>query len=248
MSLYITLPSNSSMKYFPDNTVTNYTTKLARPIELNGLWEVALVEIVYPHTWENVQRGGNKLWIDCGSGMYHGIAIPRIQYVSVEHFIEELQKTCSAECGNSVTITYNPTSKRISFALQDKARVSISGRLARQLGFNSENITIKSNMECPNPVNLNWGLDTLYIYCNIVDSQLVGDTLAPLLRAINIQGAPGDTVYKSFNYPHYLPLTRLHIDTIEIDIRDDTGEKVPFVNGKVIVKLHFRQRKSPYFQ
>ena len=31
---YLTLPSNSSMKYYPENTVAQFTTKLSNVIEL----------------------------------------------------------------------------------------------------------------------------------------------------------------------------------------------------------------------
>ena len=33
---YLTLPSNSSQQYYPDNTMTDFTTKLASPVELTG--------------------------------------------------------------------------------------------------------------------------------------------------------------------------------------------------------------------
>ena len=32
---YMTLPSNSSMDYYPENTVVCYTTKLANAVELD---------------------------------------------------------------------------------------------------------------------------------------------------------------------------------------------------------------------
>ncbi len=51
MSFYVTLPSNSSMDYY-DNTVSNFTTHLSIPIQLNGPNEVGLVEITYDHCWE----------------------------------------------------------------------------------------------------------------------------------------------------------------------------------------------------
>src|ERR1043165_6930066 len=54
---YITLPSNSSMHYYPNNTVTRYTTRLGNAIPLSGDWEVGLVEIQYQHTWFNLERG-----------------------------------------------------------------------------------------------------------------------------------------------------------------------------------------------
>ena len=42
---YLTLPSNSSFTNYPKNTLAEYTTQLPRPIQLDGEWEVALVEI-----------------------------------------------------------------------------------------------------------------------------------------------------------------------------------------------------------
>ena len=48
---YVTLPSNSSVEYFPDNKTLNFVTKLSRTLQLDGEWEVGLAEIDYPHTW-----------------------------------------------------------------------------------------------------------------------------------------------------------------------------------------------------
>jgi len=55
-NFYLTLPSNSSVKYFPDNTLTRFTTKLHSAISLIGDWEVGLSEIIFPKTWYNVER------------------------------------------------------------------------------------------------------------------------------------------------------------------------------------------------
>ena len=54
---YLTLPSNSPMKYFPQNTVANFRVKLADRIVLLGQWEVALTGLHYPHTWSTVRTG-----------------------------------------------------------------------------------------------------------------------------------------------------------------------------------------------
>src|SRR5437870_4528740 len=51
---YLTLPSNSSMEYYPNNTLTNYTTKLADEVSLRGEWEVGLSEIIFPKNWLNL--------------------------------------------------------------------------------------------------------------------------------------------------------------------------------------------------
>ena len=50
----VTLPSNRSMNYYEDNTVAQFTTKLAQRTELDGDWEVGLSSIGVPAEVENV--------------------------------------------------------------------------------------------------------------------------------------------------------------------------------------------------
>ena len=46
---YVPWPSDSSGYYFPANTIGDFRTKLATPLELeHDKWEVGLVEISYP--------------------------------------------------------------------------------------------------------------------------------------------------------------------------------------------------------
>jgi len=42
--------SNNPMALLPENTLSDYTTKLPRDVALIGSWEVALSEIMYPST------------------------------------------------------------------------------------------------------------------------------------------------------------------------------------------------------
>src|SRR5437868_4796902 len=58
---YLTLPSNSSMGVFSNNTAAQYITKLSETIELNDdRWEVGLVEIIFPLSFHNIRNGKNK--------------------------------------------------------------------------------------------------------------------------------------------------------------------------------------------
>ena len=52
----ITLPSNASMKTSPDNRPSNYTTTLASPLNLERVWEAALIDVQYPHNWMNIPK------------------------------------------------------------------------------------------------------------------------------------------------------------------------------------------------
>ena len=49
-------------------------------------------------------------------------------------------------------------------------------------------------------------------------------------------------LWKVYTAPQYISLSVYNIESIEVDIRDDTGEKIQFEAGKVLVKLHFRPK------
>ena len=94
-------------------------------------------------------------------------------------------------------------------------------------------------------VDLQRGFYSLFVYCDIVEDVVVGDVKAPLLRTVNIDGK--DMVSRIYHTVQYVSMQRCQFDTIEINIRDDTGRRVPFQRGKVIVTLHFRMRKPSHF-
>ena len=61
---YLTLPSNASMKMYPDNTLAHYITDWPQRIDLTGEWQCGLAEIQYPHTWYNVTE--EDVWFFLG--------------------------------------------------------------------------------------------------------------------------------------------------------------------------------------
>jgi hypothetical protein len=66
---YITLPSDSSANYYPDNTIARFVTKLPERIRFDGEYKMGLAEIIYPHTWYNVDNEDGKSWVAAiGSG------------------------------------------------------------------------------------------------------------------------------------------------------------------------------------
>jgi hypothetical protein len=55
---YVHLPSNN-ISGSDSNTVCNYVSQLARPIQLEGEWEVALTEISYTASWYDIHKECN---------------------------------------------------------------------------------------------------------------------------------------------------------------------------------------------
>ena len=83
----------------------------------------------------------------------------------------------------------------------------------------------------------------MYIYSDIVAPNFIGDVLAPLLRIVKVDGVGKDTC-QTFTEPYYIPVLKRDFETIEINIRKDDGNLVPFLSGKLNVRLHFKRNGS----
>ena len=124
--------------------------------------------------------------------------------------------------------------------------IKFNETLARMLGF-EESKLIRKDTYGSFPVDVHRGFYTLYVYSDIVATQYVGDTLAPLLRTVEVDHTNlGGMVCKTYNIPHYVPVKLRDVKTIRIDLRLDSGKSLPFESGQVICKVHFRLKRSPY--
>ena len=268
---YMTLPSNASMEMHPDNTLTHYVTHLPQRIDLTGEWECGLAEVQYPHTWYNVTENDAWLFLNpvdaphtyrrtqlsCGyyddplTLMYHvnkGLYTLRTSTTQAQmSYSSVTQKmTLHMTAITLFTIPHPTTASMLGFR-KPVASDSATASSSTTMDSRPSDSSYPFHFEAEDVVNLTQGFDTLYVYTNIVESRIVGDTLAPLLRPLPISGRNGDRVSARFTNVHYVPLLYSHFDSIEVDIRDDMGRRVPFEYGRVTVTLHFRRRRSGLF-
>lgn len=91
---YLVLPSNSSMKFFPDNRTTCFTTELPEQMNLYGRWEVGLSEILFPKSFLHVRKDECTIRYqyhdEKGVHHLHEVDIPSGVYESISEFVETL--------------------------------------------------------------------------------------------------------------------------------------------------------------
>jgi hypothetical protein len=277
----MTLPSNSSMNYYPDNVLANYITKLPQLFDLSGEWEVGLSEIQFPISWYNVDSDECRMaLVSHGLQEYKDISPPAGHYENPDELVKQINiSIAEVEKKPSVRFSYNDISKKISVKFLDELKYSTSIKMTKSLAellgfewtvmreFTEEFANLdtdkqfaedKAGMLEMTPLgkiaytgslvcDLQRGFHSLFVYCDIAEHVVVGDVKVPLLRTVNISGKEGVMISKIYQTVQYVPIQRKQFDTIEIDIRDDTGRRVPFQRGKVIVTLHFRLKKPAYF-
>ena len=142
---YLHLPSNSSLDKFPHNTLTEYRLSLQQTLNLTGEREVALTEIHYPHSWNNIQQfrfyvGNEKL-----HGVWDSLEMLPGHYSSVEDVLQKMKELVDNEnrYTDDVRFSYDNLSRKVTVYLKNNAEVSLND-MAYMLGFTPEQIISKT--------------------------------------------------------------------------------------------------------
>lgn len=297
-NFYITLPSNASMHIYPDNTLAHYTTLLPHRIQLDGLWEAALTEIMYPPTFNNIV--GGDIWFEVyiphndkkitevvpeqtleKDKYFTKYPLPNNEisdqikrYYIPEGFYENMDSLLVL-IGRRIaphTINYDKNYNRVTITYNDMSNIrlyALCPSLAVILGFHhpptydfelvgrANYIFHKHEHEVLNVgdnkttwcASFHPKLDFfvpshMYIYCDVVEPNLVGDSFSPLLRIVKIDPKFNHKLSMvNFTSLYYIPVLKREFQTIEINIRDDQGDLIPFDSEKLNVRLHFRRRE-----
>ena len=232
---FLTLPSNSSTDIYPNNTLTHYFTKLAAPIQLEGTWECGLSEIFFPYSWPNVIERNNILHYSTDGKHWRKLAVPAGYYNSGQEVVDALNEELNV-------FSFHKKTERVTVNLDQGASLRMTGDLGQMLGFKAGEL-LTGPATGHRLFDRCAGLHALYLYTDIIDSHLVGDANVPLLRILRLKGKHGEMIAWSYDKPHYFRVNRRHFQTVEVDIRDGSGNPVPFESGKVIVTLHFRKKR-----
>jgi len=141
---YVTLPSNSSMDYCPNNTVGRFTTKLNSLIELEGDWEVGLTEISFLSFVENVVECHCYYKIYINDRILCKISLEPKHYLRVRDVVRDLNEqhliaTSLHDRNKPPVVEFSMLSSKVKLnfyrAGDTRASVDFSPYLARLLGF-----------------------------------------------------------------------------------------------------------------
>ena len=247
---FVVLPSNASKPMFPNNKINNYTVKLEKDLKLQG-YSVALTEIQYPATWYDIPQGcyftlgliSGQTWrADVDEGNY-GTINALVKYINDEVFPRGNNQV------EPYDIYYDPKTMKVTLQIwRQNYFLQLSDALAEILGFHdAKSLALVHAGELAKltgdaPADLTRGMTSLFVYSSVVLPQLVGDTTAELLRCVPIKNKKkGGNHSVEFLHPMYLPTKSDTTSLIEVVIRRDNGELVPFLLGKVVLTLHFKR-------
>ena len=186
------------------------------------------------------------------------LQIPNSNYTSAHHLIHEMQKVIDARfktaldtANHSVILSYGNNSKRTKVRFvgeyKNEMHLMFPQPLAEILGvdktFFGKPIG-NDKYQFKYGVDLNTHSNRFYVYSDVANYTYIGDVTAPILRVIPFKYIQGEIhFHQEFLNLHYVPVAKSYIDQVHISIKGDTGEDIPFITGKTLIKLHFRPKE-----
>lgn len=112
------------------------------------------------------------------------------------------------------------------------------------LGFSSKTLKPSTSIQKGNlQVNLMRGIDSLFIYSDIIQPLYVGPQKSPLLRLVSFNVKRyGQWIHRTYKSPMYMNLNKNSFDKISIQMYDEIGELIPFGEGLTLIALHFKKK------
>jgi hypothetical protein len=147
------------------------------------------------------------------------------------------------ELKNKFDMGFNEINHKIDMKVKKDCQVIISPLVQSMSGFRQA-IFSAGEYVSDWVADVKKGLNSLYVYCPLVKPRKVGDAQVTLLRIVPVEGRDGEMITRVFDPIQYCPLIQRRFQTVEIDIRDETGSIVPFERVRVVVTFHCRKRKE----
>lgn len=251
----IELVSNASMSIYPKNSLSSFCNFLPEQFNFSEAWEVALLEISYPNLYHNITDGRFRYKHDGNDDKIDIITIPSGLYTSLHQILQTMQEAAKGIYPDkkiNLEWEINVLNQKVIITLPNpkSALNIISKDLAHILGF-PESFILFGNKpkESIYPIDI-LRVHSLMVYTDIIEHGIIGDTRAPLLRCFPfIPKLKNDEIvtnqymnYRAFDKLLFKKLTKRNFHSITIELRDTTGELVPFVAvGVTRLTLLFKQ-------
>ena len=85
-------------------------------------------------------------------------------------------------------------------------------------------------------------IHSIFVYSDIIDYQIVGNSKAMLLGVFPTKGAHGEQQSWQFNPLQYITVKMRTMQSIQLKLCTPTGNLVPFQSGDTLCRLHFKRK------
>jgi len=133
--------------------------------------------------------------------------IPIGYYTSVTEVVKAINKEIKDDDVTGISLKLDTRSQKVTITVDIGKKFSFENNLGVILGYGDDIILTKTTT-APFVSDLNIGLQSFFIYLNIVEPQIVGDTQAPLLCFVSARGRNGEIITINYDNPQYVPIAQ----------------------------------------
>jgi len=161
--MFLTLRSDESLHYFPENTPGTFIVRLPETVSLVGEWEIGLIDIFIPKTWHNVKEG--EMWVKCFADREYTFHVPAGYYPNVFSLVPTIHLLFRSVPHLAIAMNFDHITSRAAFVISRGRDIQMSARLANLLGFGT--FRLQSGWHtCPWSADLDENI--LFVYCDLV--------------------------------------------------------------------------------
>ena len=227
---------------------------------LHQKWKILLMKII-SSTWDfSINKlDATDLKVICNETstcVDMKLKVPTGYYSSPQHVFEAKHNAINARYSitlrnstASITIDYGTNNARVKADFQDSNRVKLifPTPMAEKLGVNQKYFSNPIGNERRafiHSIDLNTKIHQLYVFSDIASYTFFADVTSPILRVVSFETLKErHHLHQEFVNVHYVPVAKSFIYQGHISIKGDMGDNVPFITGKTLKKLHFKQKE-----
>ena len=239
------LVSNASGELFPDNTLSSVTNFLPEQLNLEGQWEVAISERSHLSMYQSVTARNFKFFDEKLSKTTSTYNLEPGLYTFITDIVEAINTLIQERKNlieNCITVKVTRRTQKVIVLLANDTsglafcKTDLGHIFGNNLGNEFGVLMIGKGPHEPEFAYDIVRIHSLMIYSNLVEYNIVGDTKAPLRRCSPFISKlkRGDIIttgqymnYQAYSNLQFRPLLRNFFHSINIDLRDTSGEKNP---------------------
>jgi len=177
------------------------------------------------------------------------IKIPKGHYDSISQIGELITKRIDPV--QQMKPNFSEITQKFEFSnkLYEMIFASLDANLFVRLGYNAQTARIDDTTFSLARVDREGDirgtldeLNTIFVYSDIVDYQIVGNTKATLMGVFPTTGRHYEQQSWQFNPFQYMGVSSEEIRSINMVLRTPQGDPVPFLSGDSLCRLHFRRK------
>lgn len=232
--LYVTIHSQDSMDYFPDNIASDFVVRLPYKLELNGRWNVGVNQIWLTKHWFNISNAW--IQISVNGSEFEEYYLTSGCYDDNLTLLRELNLLIERVSKDAAHFTLNHLNDRVTIDVADGVMIKLSRNICTLIGWDFDTV-ISSSWTSEKSMDINADYRMIMVCADFISEQLFGDKVAKVVKILDCSSQYyGEMVHDNVLTDNAM-ICKDMIDTMHIQLKDRSGRVLKCIAGSCAIQL-----------